>query len=757
MKLLTPKKWAIYILCVITILLFLFLGDESKRPLTYTAGELNRETGTTEYDYTTINEATGYYGLLSSTKTLMLDKGTYTVGIQYKSTGADQVKVIANDQILETYDLPTTSSYEKFSFTIPKDMEEIQIQVHYGGVGDFYIYSLSLAPEGRFYNDTFFAMGLVVILAILIPIILFIVRKRTTGMTVDQKKQNLFLFLILLFIGLFAHMQFMNSKLNWGDDICYHLARIEGIKDALRAGQFPVLIYPEAMYGHGYLNAMYPNLFLYIPAFIRLLGVSTATSYKFLFLLFNIGTAFVTYYSVRSMFDSKKAALFAALLYTICPYRFTNIYARAAVGEALAMTFMPLVIAGIYHVVLGNKKKWLLLTLGITGLLQSHILSALLGTILCTIVGICFLSNVIREKRYIEIIKAAIVALLLNLWFLIPFLYYYVNGNLSTKSLAWSNYNEYVLNISGLAGTIFTGTYRTLTLGLPIVACGVITLIHLFTSKEKEAKNTYLKLLFVLGCIFTFMLTSLFPGWEMMKIGIFDKLFSNIQFPWRLLGMVSVLFSITGAVCLTRSELLRPYSNILLIVLASIALLSSTKFTEEDFAYATYDDAYTAGHESKIIGIPKGTATIVYPYEWRLDGTTDDSLRIHEVLVGQTEQTTILDYNRTGTSTSFTYQSTASADTATFPIVGYEGYEAVDENGKTVTTTLNDTNSIQTELVTDGKEHTITIDYRPLTIFHLGNFISATAVLCLIGYPFGVKSSQQGRLNKMKLHFQAKN
>lgn len=734
MNIFTPKKLAIYILCVITILLFLFLGDESKRPLTYAAGELSRETGTTEYDYTTINEASGYYGLLSSTKTLLLDKGTYTVGLQYKSSGADLVKVIANDQIIETYPLPTTSTYEKFSFTLPKDTEEVQIQVHFGGVGDFYIYSLSLAPESRFYNDTFFYMGLVIVLSIFIPVITFFYRKKTAALTIDVKKQNLFLFLILLFIGLFAHMQFMNSKLNWGDDICYHLARIEGIKDALRAGQFPVLIYPEAMYGHGYLNAMYPNLFLYIPGCIRLLGVSAATSYKFLFLLFNIGTAFVTYYSVKSMFNSKKAALFAALLYTICPYRFTNIYARSAVGEALAMTFMPLVIAGIYHVILGNKKKWLLLALGITGLLQSHILSALLGTILCAIVGICFITNVFREKRYLSILKAAGVALLLNLWFLIPFLYYYIKGNLSTKSLAWSNYNEYVLNISGLAGTIFTGTYRTLTLGLPIVTCAVITLIYLITKKEKNNNDTYIKLLFVLGCIFTFMLTSLFPGWEMMKLGIFEKLFSNIQFPWRLLGMASILFSITGAVCLTKSELLKPYSNMILIVLASIALLSSTKFTEEDFAYATYDDTYTAGHESKVIGIPKGTATIVYPYEWRPDGTTDDSLRIHEVLVNQTEKTTILDYNRTGTTTTLTYQSTASSDTATFPIVGYKGYQAVDENGQKIEIALNDTNSIQTELITDGKEHEIVITYKPLFIFHLGNLITIITLLCIPAY-----------------------
>ena len=130
------------------------------------------------------------------------------------------------------------------------------------------------------------------------------------------------------------------------DDVCYHLLRIEGLKDGMLDGQFPVVIFPEALAGNGYLNSMYPYLFLYIPAFLRLLGVSLALSYKTLIFLANIATVAVIYKVLKSMTPSRYACILGTALYILLPYRFTNIYARGALGETLALTFLPLIIGG---------------------------------------------------------------------------------------------------------------------------------------------------------------------------------------------------------------------------------------------------------------------------------------------------------------------------------------------------------------------------------------------------------------------------
>lgn len=739
MSRITIKNCLIYSLSLLTLIFFILLGDESKRPITTTGENLRRETGSVAYGATTINQESGYYGLLASSNTYMLAKGTYTIGIEYTSTGADSLTIMANNEPLDTYLLPVTSTYEKYTFTLDKDMEEIQFCTYYGGTGSIFIYAIDLAPTTRFYNDAFFLAFLALLIGTLTPVFYLLYKKKYTSTQTDPMTgtnpkvvTGLHIFLILLLIGIFACFPFFNSKLNWGDDICYHLIRIEGIKDGLRAGQFPVIIYPEGLDGHGYLNSMYPNLFLYIPACLRLVGISAATSYKFLFVIFNIATAFATYYSVKTMFDSRKAALLAAVLFTLSPYRFTNIYARAAVGEALAMTFMPLLIAGLYHVIMGNKKKWWLLALGMSGLIQTHVLSALLGVILCAVIGVICITSVIRERRYFEILKAAALTLLLNLWFIIPFVYYYMNGNLSTISLDWSNYTEYSLNLSGLVGTIYTGDYRTLTLGIPILACGVITAFTLVSEKTNSTLKKYMIFLFSMGCISTFMLVSIFPGWEMMNLPFLDKLLGNIQFPWRLLGLSSILLIITGCICLIRSELLKPYVNIIVILLASIALLSSTRFVEEDFAYTDYASTYTSGHESKIIGIPKGTSTILYPYEWRPVGTTDASITVHNVILSNSDNTTIIDYTKKGTTTKFSYACTGSEETVVFPIINYYGYQAFDENGTTVTFTSNESNSIQVELIGDGKEHQITIKYLGSYFFKAALVISCITFFSIV-------------------------
>ncbi|MFR5795353.1 MAG: hypothetical protein ACLUI3_07200 [Christensenellales bacterium] len=42
----------------------------------------------------------------------------------------------------------------------------------------------------------------------------------------------------------------------------------------------------------------------------------------------------------------------------LAAYRLTDVYARFAVGEALAMVFLPLFIAALWDCVAGDKNRW---------------------------------------------------------------------------------------------------------------------------------------------------------------------------------------------------------------------------------------------------------------------------------------------------------------------------------------------------------------------------------------------------------------
>lgn len=751
-------------LCMAAIgVMLIFIGDESAKPLRIDGSDLKHDVGAAEWDYLVIGEGSGYGGAWASMNTYALDQGSYYVGAAYTAeTGTNRLIITDNGKIIVEELLSEGSNYIEVPFTLDHDSQEIVIQYWYGGVGYLYANSLSLHAETGFYRDAGYYA--VVFCAVCLSLAGYVLCQRwragrTRGDVVteaekprhgrgagDAAKDKPVAAIILTAVALFSFLPYLNGSLPWGDDLCYHLIRIEGIKDGIRDGQFPVFIYPEGLKGYGYLNCMYPYLFLYIPAVIRLFGVSIAASYKTLVLLFAFLTSFLTYHSVKTMVPSKKAAIMAAVLYTCCPYRYTNVYARGAVGEALAMTFLPLLIAGLYHVLAGDRKKWWMLALGMTGLLQTHVLSVTFGGMVCVIGGILFLSRIWKEKRLVEIGKAALMTVLLNLWYLVPFLYYYGNGSLWMSAVDYSTYSEWSIRLSGIAGANIAGDYRSLSLGFPVLSCAGIAVFWLLTRKRTgvpasaetlrenasaEDMARFLKMLVVMGFVCLFLLSGQFGAWEFMKLPVFDRLFCTIQFPWRLLGLSSVFFIIAGSIALFECGRLSHYARSTAVVLCAVCLLTTTRYEEDDFAYEDYTALYTEGHEDKIIGVPKGTNTIVYPYEWRREGLTDALLVPETVRISDGDGIEVSGYRRKGTTTTISYTAVSDGVQVALPVQWYDGYRAEDEEGRTVLIEPDENQLVSFAAAGDGQKHTVTLSFHQKPGFAAAEVIS---VLAALGY-----------------------
>lgn len=732
------KKLLFPILFLITAVCLVLSADESRTPLTLKGDALIREAGTIDGTCVRITEDSGFSGVFLRTKNFMLEKGSYRIGVEYHTDSeTNTVSLYDNGKTTDIAVLSPQTTYEEYPFTLTKDSQDAVLRIHYNGTGNLSVDSVTLIPESRFYNDAYFYALLVLMVGIAVIVL------SQTSFIQNLSIQTKAIGFALLCIALVAFVPYMNGYLNWGDDICYHLIRIEGIKDGLADGQLPVVIYPEGMQGNGYLNCMYPNLFLYLPAVLRLAGVSMAGSYKCLIFVFHLLTVVITYFSVKSICNSRKSALLAALLYTLCPYRLTNFYARGALGEALAMTFFPLLFAGLYHVLLGNAKKYWMLVLGLSGLIQTHVLSALLGTVFCILLGIICIRRVYTEKRILPVCKAVALTLFLNLWFMVPFLYFYTKEALYTEALDWCSFSEYSLNLSGLLGTINTNGYRTLTLGLPIVFCAAIALFY-FVLERKTAHvptdetasevsgslSLFTGFLLILGAVSTFMVLNLFPGWEFLRIGLYEKLLKNLQFAWRMLGPASVTLILAGCILLYKSRLLTPYRQSIFIALTAVCLLSAVRYQEEDFAYASYDSTYSRGHLSKLNGIPKGEATIVYPYEWCLKDfpvTEPDTTCTFTV----PDAVSDVAYSRTGTTSTLTYHNTLAGNTVTFPVMAYSGYTAEDENGNPLPFVKNKDKMLEVELSdSTGSPHQIIVKYKGMAGFTIALIVSfATAVI----------------------------
>lgn len=719
------KTKIIYIIIVCFITLLLWMGDEGSRPLEYLGSELQHSVGLIDSDYgLVVRETVAMNGIVAYTPGYVLNRGSYTAQIIYQAEAEDSVlELWEQNSKVAAWPLDPRQSKATADFTLSKDAKDIRLQVNYGGTGSFTIKQLSLSPHTVFYTDTYFFMAL--FLACSLVMWMYVVQGRA-----HLTQERLTDFCVILGVALLATTPMMQTYLYNGDDLCYHLARLEGLKDGILDGQIPVNILPEGMQGNGYLNAMYPYLFLYIGAFLRICRVSLGLSYKMLIFLANLGSAVSAYVAVKSMCKSRRSVMLAVVLYTLMPYRFTNIFSRGDLGEILALTFWPLVIAGLYHVILGERRKWYYLVIGVSGILQSHILSAAFAAVICVITALVYCVRIVRERRYIEAGKAAGIFLLLNMWYLVPFIFYYFEKDLSTDVLRWSGYFEQSINPSNFTQSLSLYNKQYFSFGLALLGCVGIGVIRLVCERDQKKTNEdgYVLYLFILGILLAYMTTGYFPSRRLLDNALFENIATMVQFPWRFIGPASACFLFVGAIGLERSQILQPYRNFVFAMLVGLNLLIIIS-VPADNSHMPYDNAEAVaskGHESKL-----GTSVgLFYPHEWRLGGATDESL-MTSVITSDLNAISVRQYQKKGTRATVTYTATEEGGYIELPIQNYTGYRAYDENGNRLEIRRGDGARMRFTVQGDGTEHMIRVRCGPNPLFIAANLISALTIFCI--------------------------
>ena len=717
------KTKIIYIVLVCFFMLLLWLGDEGSRPLDYLGSELQHTVGLIDSDYgLLVRENVAMNGIVANTPEYVLNRGSYTAQIVYQAEQKDSVlELWEQGSKLAAWPLDPMRTNLTADFTLSGDAKQLRLQVNYSGEGTLTIKSLSLSPRTVFYTDTYFFMLLLLLCSLLLWRCVIQGRAHLT-------REQLTDYCVILGVALLATTPMMQTYLYNGDDLCYHLARLEGLKDGILDGQIPVNILPDGMRGNGYLNSMYPYLFLYIGAFLRICRVSLALSYKVLIFLANLGSAVCAYVAMRSMCKSRRSVILAVVLYTLMPYRFTNIFSRGDLGEILALTFWPLVIAGLYHVILGEKKRWYYLVIGVSGILQSHILSAAFAAAFCVITALVYCVRIARERRYIEIGKAAGMFLLFNMWYLVPFVYYYFVGDLSTDVLRWSGYFEQSINPSNFTQSLSLYNKQYFSLGLALLGCAGIGVIRIVCERdgEKTDEDGYLLYLFLLGILFAYMSTGYFPSRRLLDNALFENVATMIQFPWRFLGPACACILFVGAVGLARSQILAPYRNIIFAMLVGLNLLIIIS-VPADNNHMPYDNAEAVaskGHESKL-----GTSVgLFYPHEWRLEGAVEESLTT-SVITSDMSAIAIRQYQKKGTKAAVVYTAAEEGGYIELPIQNYKGYRASDEKGNRLEIGQGDGARMRFAVQGDGAEHTIYVRYGPNPVFGAATLVSALTVI----------------------------
>lgn len=359
-----------------------------------------------------------------------------------------------------------------------------------------------------------------------------------------NRKYHFPVFLVIMLFLTLAMMYFYYPLLD-GHDYYFHKMRMEALITAIQEGRFPLYIDYNAIEGYGYLSKAFYSDFLLIP--FALIGVFTdfMTAYQSMVFTITILCGVTTYIAVNKVYKSSFAASISGIAYTFCIYRLIDLYHRAALGETIAFTILPMVFLGLYHIIAGDyKRKWYIFTIGFCLLVYAHAISSVMTFIFVVILLLVYVKRLIKEpKRIAYLALSGIVALPLLVYYFVPMMEQMMSDTFyfETNPVVHIQNNKYSIRdvIWGLTCSPVTVENQPFIARTGILLTLLVCLRIFVTGKTKQIRNT--DILVILGILCVFSVTVFFP-WEWFP---FSKL-NSIQFPWRFYEFTSFFFAVAG-------------------------------------------------------------------------------------------------------------------------------------------------------------------------------------------------------------------
>lgn len=561
-----------------------------------------------------------------------------------------------------------------------------------------------------------------------------------------------------LVIILMASFPLFNNYLIRGHDIYFHLMRIEGLAQGLRAGEFPVRIQPAWYDGYGYaVSVFYSDLFLYPAALLRLLGISLQDAYKVYVVLCNIATALISGYSFGKIFRKREIGVFGSCLYTLAPYRLVNLYTRGALGEYTGMIFWPLLIYSCVLLLNEDRKKVQLqkgavfMGISMAGMLQSHMLTAEIACMVLLLLVIVYCRRIFHKEVMLAGCGAVAVALGLSAWFLIPFLDYMLLGRFNINSI---RNNDIMIQRQGtFLSQVFAifdnavgqsldsgaGTAEDFTqgVGLSLMLSVIILMLLCIRGylKQEERRNRQITITAAsLGALMVVMSTLYFPWDRLCRISrIFRYIIVKIQFPWRFTGVAVGLLVVVWCAVLNYTE--REYDRrkkVITICLAvGILLLSVGHFVI---------DLNQRAERIQVRSVEEMDTFVASGEEYLPVDTVLDKLKTQELY--KDDSVEISDVVYRGTSITMHVKNTSAQQAGLeLPRLYYAGYQALEvtNEGQHFQIEVTDgTNHVIKLMIPEQTEGNITLSFREPWYWRLAEIITLLSAGIVILYTYKI-------------------
>lgn len=390
-----------------------------------------------------------------------------------------------------------------------------------------------------------------------------------------RTKTRVQIFMILLFISVLTIFPyFLKDFVYLQDDLLFHKTRLESYYEAVKHLNFFPKVFSNMGNNYGYgADLFYPSIFLLPFAGLRWLGFNFIHAFFLYQLILSLTTAVVAFKSIQKMTQSSNQGLLFASIYTLSTYRLIDQSARGALGETLAFIFLPIILQAVYAIFYANKKAWLSLAVGMSGLLASHLITAFYTGLFLVLFALINYKKITLERVKI-LLKATVAFLLLSAWYILPYLEQTskIVFNFTKVQLWGTGLNFTLKDLLGNSLANNSGTFEQLkpNFGLFLLAILVYAVVNYKKLSTSTQKVTLMMLAFII------LSTNLF-FWSAFK----ETFLAVIQFEWRLLIFVTLIGSLLATKVLTE---LNPTSRkkVFAIVLCSLTFLTIS-FNQANF------------------------------------------------------------------------------------------------------------------------------------------------------------------------------
>lgn len=525
---------------------------------------------------------------------------------------------------------------------------------------------------------------------------------------IQKIKNNRFILVYSFICLLIIFSPYIKPDLIIGSDYPFHLARIDSLKASLLDGIFPVKVHSYLCYTYGYgVGFFYPDFFLYIPAFFRIIGLSLEVSFKLFAGLLFLSIFLSMFYSTYRLTGCKYSALISAAIFLFSNQVLGSFYYSFTLGTSVGFIFLPLAIAGMYLFIAEDKSSWMLI-FGFTGLIFSHVLSTTLALSVCFIILVFNIKHLLAASKIKKLLLSVLVTSLLTACFWLPMLEQFAAQKYRV-SVPWTYVDQNVIPFVNLfRSTDGFGTVLTILI--------LIMIIGIF---DKGKISTKILAFFITGTVF-WILPCFGKFWTLTR-----DMFKFLQFPIRLLGVSAILLLFSFGIWINtkyKSEYVK--KGIACILLAACIYFGFNYLGDQ---INHIDDFGNRTIYEEIAGLGAGE-------EWLPLETTRDYLTAPTTATSNDGLETE-GIKKDGT---FEFLPESGKDYYDVPFVWYKGYTAKTSDNTVLEVSKNpDTGMVRVHMnnnVSSTGNNPVTVKYSGTKIQYISYFISIVSTVFILYY-----------------------